>query len=146
MTQARQNRRGRETFEMLKKIDFIELIAVVSCLIFAAVISLYHLSYDGYCGLSETQWGTVWAISENGFSLVLCVFLSILSYGIMKILFKWVFIPYFILKLIYHFSCYSGIILLKKETWSVIWSVMLVILLAFGLFYCVSLIRKSDVV
>jgi hypothetical protein len=129
----------------MRKVDTIELIAVVVCLLFAIAISLYHLSYEGYLGLSESSWGTVWAISENGFSLSLVTMIGIGVYlsEVIRKIFKFVFIPYFILKLIYHYSCYSGKILLPEDSWRNVWSVALVWLLAGTFLICLLSIRKS---
>lgn len=116
-------------------------------MLFAIAISLYHVSFEGYLGLSDKAWGSVWAISENGFSLMLCWMISMYSIGLIKNIFRWVFMPYFALKLIYHFSCFSGIYLLAKESWRDIWSVMCVCLLIVSIVYCLILIliRKCHV-
>jgi len=112
---------------------------------FAIAISLYHVSHEGYLGLTDAQWGSVWAISENGLSLSLCFIISVYSCGVLRIISKYVLIPYFIIKLIYHFSCYSGIILLSEEIWGVIWSYILVSLLTVCLIYCLTLTRRNHV-
>ncbi len=124
------------------KRDLIEIVPVALCLLFAVVISLYHVSFDGYLELSEQTWGTVWAIAENGFSLLLCGIVIINTSGLVSKLFQWVFIPYFVLKLIYHISCYSGIYLFSVDTWEVVWSSVLVILFIVSLIYTLILIRK----
>jgi hypothetical protein len=126
----------------MKKTDLIEIVPVAVCLLFAIAISLYHVSFEGYLGLSLKFWRSVWAISENGFSLALCVLVLIYSSGILNKLIKFVFIPYFALKLIYHLSCYSGIYLFSVDTWESIWSYVLVILFIVSLVYCLILIRK----
>ena len=130
---------------MVKKIDWFEIITVSACLLFAVAISLYHLSYEGYLGLTESQWGTVWAISENGIAITFCIILGITSYGILKVLMRYLFVPYFALKLIYHFSCFSGVVLLAQGTWELIWSSILVLLLIVCLVYCLILIRRKNV-
>jgi hypothetical protein len=109
---------------MIPKYDKI---GVIICLLFAIVISFYHLSYDGYLGLNDSQWGSIWAIAENGFSLTICILISLLSKGILKSIFKYLFIPYFIIKLVYHFSCYSGIYLFSKNYWEWIWSIICIV-------------------
>jgi hypothetical protein len=129
----------------MKKIDMIELVSVVICLFFAIVISLYHVSYSGYLGLTESQWSIVWAISENGLGMTMSILISLFTIGILKLMFRWVFVPYFASKLIYYFSCYSGVYLLSKRTWGDIWSFVLVFLVAGGLGYCLFLIRKKYV-
>jgi len=116
----------------------IETIAVVICLLFAIAISLYHVSYEGYLGLSNRFWGSLWAISENGLSLTLCFLVVIYSYGILQKLFTWLFIPYFSIKLIYHFSCYSKIYLINSEAWRYVWSIVLVALIISSLIYILT--------
>lgn len=129
----------------MRKIDLIEIVPIALCMLFAIAISLYHVSFEGYLGLSERTWGAVWAIAENGFSIMLCWMISIYAIGVTRLLFRWVFIPYFILKLIYHFSCYSSIYLLAKESWRNIWSVLCVCLLIVSIVYCLILIKKRHV-
>jgi hypothetical protein len=129
----------------MKHIDLVELITVVTCLLFAVVISLYHVSSDGFMGLTSGQWGVVWAISENGLSLVMSFLISLLTVGIVKIMFKWLFVPYFALKLIYHISCYSGIYLLSKRSWEFVWSFIIVSFIVFAVGYCLFLIKKKNV-
>jgi hypothetical protein len=126
----------------MKKTDLIEIVPVAVCLLFAIAISLYHVSFEGYLGLSLKSWQSVWAVSENGFSLALCGLVLIYSTGVLNKLIKFVFIPYFALKLIYHFSCYSGVYLWSTGTWESIWSYVLVILFIVSLVYCFVLIRK----
>ncbi len=126
----------------MRRLNLIEIVPVALGLLFMIVISLYHVSFDGYLGLSEKSWGTVWAIAENGFSLLLCGIVILNTYGVMKIVFKWVFVPYFVLKLIYHISCYSGIYLFSVDTWEVIWGYVLAILFVVMLVYSFILIRR----
>jgi|WetSurMetagenome_2_1015567.scaffolds.fasta_scaffold00103_63 hypothetical protein len=126
---------------MLKKIDWIEFTGVVICLLFAIVISLYHISFEGYLGLTNRQWGGVWAIAENGFALTLIVLGIMYFQGYLRKI-CYVFVPYFILKLIYHFSCYSGIHLLAQKSWERLWSIACVILFIVGFAYCLIIIRK----
>jgi hypothetical protein len=126
-----------------KKIDVIELSAVVLSLLFAIVISLYHMSFNGFEGLSSDQWATVWAIAENSLSLLMVALISIFAgKGILRTMFSWVFIPYFITKLIYHYSIFSQTYMLSPKTWENIWSFTCVFLLGTGLFYCLNSIRK----
>lgn len=122
----------------------IEIVPVALCLIFAIVISLYHLSFDGYLGLSRESWNMVWSITENCFALTLCFLIGIYFSGALKILFRFVFIPYFIIKLAYHFSCLSGVYILPSNVWEVLWSITLVILFIVTLVYCWILIYKKD--
>ena len=126
----------------MKRISLIEIVPIVLCLLFAIAISLYHVSFDGYMGLSEKFWGTIWAVAENGFSLLLCGIVIINTSGMIAKMFQWVFVPYFILKLIYHISCYSGLYLFSVDTWEAVWSSVLVILFVIALIYTLILIRK----
>lgn len=127
----------------MRKIDMIEFIIVALSLLFAIVISLYHVSYDGYLGLSDKSWSSVWAISENGFSVLMSFIVYVYSYGIIRILFARLFIPYFLIKLVYHFSCFSGIYLVSTKTWMIAWSLMLVVIILVALLYCFRYIKKQ---
>ena len=130
---------------MKSTIDWFELIVVVGCLLFAITISLFHLSFPGWLSLSDESWGIVWAVGENGLSLFMCIILSIVLSGKMRLLFRYVLIPYFILKLVYYISCYSGIVFCSVAMWENIWSAMCVGLLILGLLYCLIVIRKRYV-
>jgi hypothetical protein len=131
----------------MKKVDYIELIAIAGCLIFAVAISLYHIADkdSGYLGLSISFWRSVWAIAENSFSLLLVIMMAMGMYlsSLGRKMFKYVFTPYFAMKLIYHFSCYSGWYLFSEDRWEKIWSAILVILIISGLGYFLFLMKKS---
>lgn len=123
----------------MSKIDWIELLFIVTCLLFTLAISLYHISYNGFLSLSESEWGTVWAISENGLSIMMSIIIAIYSYGSIKKLFKYLFIPYFSLKLIYHASCYSGWYLMSLSAWESVWSIAMLVMIIAG--FCIILIQ-----
>jgi hypothetical protein len=127
------------------KVDWFEIGVISLCLLFVTAISLYHISYNGYLGISENGWSTIWAVAENGFSLFLCVLVANAIQGTIRKLFNWIFVPYFALKLIYHVSCYSGIYLLSKEIWEFIWSFVLVFMIIGSLLYCFNLTRNRHV-
>jgi hypothetical protein len=130
--------------QKMKKNDWIEFSLVTSCLLFAMMISLYHISHEGYLGLTENQWGVIWGIAENILSLVMCIIIGRNTIGEVKNLFRWLFIPYFSLKIIYHFSCFSGIYFLAKSSWETIWSYAVVIILLSAMFYCLILTRRKN--
>jgi hypothetical protein len=121
----------------------IELIAIAGCLLFAVAISLYHLSYPGFLGLSCKAWNLVWAIAENGFSLLLCTITAWLTTGSMRFMFTWIAAAYFPIKILYHISCYSGVYLFSKEGWECIWSIEVVLLLLIGLICCAIYIKND---
>ncbi len=127
----------------MRKIDMIEFIIVALCLMFAIVISIYHVSYEGFLGISNKVWGSVWAVAENGFSLLMCGIVVMYSHGTIKLVFRYLFIPYFILKMIYHVSCFSGIYLLSADVWSLIWSLILIVCIFVALVYCLLLIKRN---
>lgn len=129
----------------MKRIDMIEGFFVIMSMLFVIAISLYHVSFNGYLGLSDSTWGTIWAISENGFSLMLCSIIVLNTSGMIRQLFSKVFIPYFVLKLVYHISCYSGLYLFKVKTWENIWSTVLVLLFVISFIYLWVIIRKRHV-
>ena len=120
---------------MVQKIDWLEILIVALCIIFATTISLYHISYDGYLKLSSSEWNIVWAISENSITVIMSFLLVIFTAGAMKVLFKWLFVPYFIVKLTYHISCFAQIYLWSKEKWEIIWSTICVVLILSSLIY-----------
>lgn len=124
----------------MSRFDWVELLIIVTCLIFTLAISLYHISFNGFLSLSESGWGTVWAISENGLSIIMSIIIAIYSYGSIKKLFKYLFIPYFSLKLIYHASCYSGLYLMSKNAWESFWSIVMIIMIIVG--FCLILIQS----
>ena len=126
----------------MKRFDLTEFLITAICLMFAVIISLYHVSYNGFLGLSDKIWGSVWAISENGFMLTLSIIIILFNYGVIRTLFKYVFIPYFTIKLIYHFSCLSGVYLLAKGAWSNLWSIICVSLFILCLVMCLQIIKK----
>jgi len=65
----------------MRKVDLIETLIVIVCSIFIVTLSLYHMSFNGYLGLSEKTWGLIWSLSENGLMLTLSF---ILIYDIYK--------------------------------------------------------------
>jgi len=125
------------------KFEKLEMILILLCFIFAIIISLFHLSFAGFLGLSKERWNVVWAFSENGLGLVMSILLWFFSYGAIKKLFLYLFIPYFLVKLIYHFSCYANIYLWSKEKWDITWSFVCVICILFGLFYFIVAIKQK---
>ena len=127
----------------MRRYDMIEVYSVAICMTFAVAISLYHVSFDGYLGLSDKFWGAVWAISENGFAMFLCILISTYFSGTIQKIFRYVFVPYFALKLIYHFSCYSGIYITSERAWESLWIVVVVLLFVVSLIYCLFLIRRN---
>ena len=129
----------------MRKVNMIELIQVVSILLFVILISIYHISFDGYLGISEKNWAVVWAIAENGLLLTLSFIVVSRSIGIVRIICRWILTPYFILKLIYHLSCFSGIYLFSIKTWMNFWSFVLVGLIITTLIACINLIYRKDV-
>lgn len=128
--------------KMLKKIDWVEFGFVLGGLIFAIAICYYHISFDGYLNLSNEVWGSIWAISENGLSLLMSLALVIFAYGALKKFFG-ILLIYFSVKLIYHFSCYSKIYICSKEIWEQIWSYLCVGLFVIGLLYFIYIIQKN---
>jgi len=128
------------------KFEIKELFFVLSCIFFAISTCLYHMSYDGYLGLTNQVWNTIWAISENGICLMMCLLINLLTAGILRILFTWIFIPYFVVKLTYHISCYANIYVCSKEDWGIIWGFICVTLIMIGLVFSIILIRRKNYV
>jgi hypothetical protein len=125
----------------MNRSEKIGFIAVVGCFIFATAISFYHKSYEGYLGLSVKEWNLIWSITENGFPVFLMILMSLLV-SMFKIEF-WLFALYFLLRMGYHISCYCGIYVMNKESWSEFWSIELQIF-AFIITVCcaITLIHK----
>jgi len=107
----------------------LETIAVIFSLLFMIAISLYHVSYEGFLGLSNLFWESLWAISNNGILLTMSFLVILYSFGVIRLLFIWVFIPYFLLKLIYQFSVYSEIYIISPKAWESVWSGLLVFII-----------------
>lgn len=128
---------------MKRKVDLFEVLIIVGCLLFTIAISLYHLSFDGYLGLSATFWDAEWSIAENGLLLFLSFIVLLLTSGIIKNAFRYVLMPYFALKLVYQFSCYSGIYFWSTQVWENIWSCVLIIQIVLGIVYCLIKVRKG---
>jgi hypothetical protein len=130
---------------MAKRIEWIEFAILVICLLFIIVISLYHISYDGYLQILGKTWDVIWAVSNDGLMMTMSLIISLLSIGLVKKIFRWVFVPYFILKLVYDISCFSGVVFFEKAIWEDIWSYVLVISLTIFLFLCTIQIQRKDV-
>jgi hypothetical protein len=96
---------------------------------------LFHISFDGYLGISQATWETIWAISINGFTLIIVILIANLTSDSLSSFFNQILIPYFVLKLVYDFSVFSSIYLISPERWENIWSWFLPALI------CVSSIR-----
>ena len=127
---------------MIKRDRLSELNSIAT-LIFVVGLILYNLSFSGFLGLSVKSWTLIWAISENGIPICLCIALLLPITEITKSIAKYVLIPYFIIRLAYHVSCYLGIYFISRVAWSWIWGIELVIAGIFGLIICGVLIRKS---
>jgi hypothetical protein len=144
---------------VLKKVNWLAIIALVPCLIFLISISMYHLSYYGYLGLPREAWRHVWAISENGLLLSLFVTIILLLRLILKLklltnpetirtiimmrnFFIIVILPYFVLKILYHISFYFNVYFWSLEKWEKVWSVGLVVWLPISLLVWLISIKK----
>jgi hypothetical protein len=129
---------------MVKKIDWIEFFGAVAWLLSLTALSLYQMSDVGILKLSNEVRGSVWAFAENSLCLTL-VILGILYFpGFLRLL-AWASAPYFLIKMVYHFSCYSGLYLLPKEKWQNLWAYISVFCLILSLLYIIYLIRKKYV-
>jgi hypothetical protein len=119
---------------MVKRLKLFDVICVIIPLLFVVTISYYHISYDGYLGLSSKQWGIDWALSENCLLLFTVVIIGYLSKKIVRWIYWGLLAPLFFIKLIYHLSCYSGLILLTPDIWEEFWSMVCFIFEYFALF------------
>jgi hypothetical protein len=121
----------------------VETIAVVFSLLFMIAISLYHVSCDGFLGLSNLFWESLWAMSNNGLMLTMSFLIMLYSWGVLRLLIIWVFIPYFTIKLIYQFSVYSEVYLISPKAWEGVWSFTLVFVIIAALFITLTKIRNA---
>lgn len=121
----------------------LETIAVIFSLLFMIAISLYHVSYEGFLGLTNRFWESLWAVSNNGILLTMSFMIILYSWGVIRLLFTWVFIPYFVLKLIYQFSVYSEVYLMSPKAWENVWSFALVFIIISALFITLTKIRNA---
>jgi hypothetical protein len=129
---------------MIKKLDIFENIVMVICLIFVIAMCLFHISYDGYLGISQAKWETIWAISINGFTLFIIILIANLTVGYFSRFFSYILIPYFAVKLIYDFSVFSGVYIISPEWWERVWSWILPLLLVLLLIkYLVHHVREN---
>lgn len=120
-----------------------ETIAVVFSLLFMIAISLYHVSYDGYLGLSQRFWESLWAISNNGIMLSMSFLVYLYSFGPLRSVMLFIFMPYFTLKLIYQFSVYSEIYIVSPSVWEKIWSFALVFIIIASLIITLTRIKNA---
>lgn len=122
----------------MRQKEKIGLITLIACLVFAIVISIYHVA-----GTETKLWSALWALSENSLMLTMSLYIAYLSEGFLKVFFRWAFPPYFMIKLVYHISCYVGIYLMSPEKWAVLWSGIAVSGLLVGLIYCLILSQNE---
>lgn len=121
----------------------LETVVIMICLLFVMAISLYHVSSDGYLGLSEKSWYYVWIISENGLLLTMSFLMLLYSTCVIRKMFSYLFIPYFSLKLIYHFTCIAGIYVLSPAVWESVWVIILILLVIAALIFIITNSRHA---
>jgi hypothetical protein len=107
-------------------------------------MSMFNLSYEGYCGLSQKTWNVIWSFTENGFALFILILIANLTVSSLSIFIQFVPIPYFIIKLIYHTSCYAGLHLLSSDLWQSAWSYILIIQIIVGIGFYLTLIHSKN--
>ena len=128
---------------MLKNLDLFEILVKVICLCFVLSMSLFHISYDGYLGMTQKTWNIIWAISIDGFTLTLIIIIANLTSDSLSSFFNQILIPYFVLKLVYDFSVFSSIYLISPERWEIIWSWILPVLIVLSSLRWLYLIHKK---
>jgi len=124
----RRSKTETATRSKTMKVDWFEALVEVVCILFLIAMSPFHISYDGYLGLTKTQWETIWAISINGFTLIILILVANLTAGQLSLFFKVVLIPYFCVKLVYDFSVFSGVYIISPQWWEDVWSSILPVL------------------
>lgn len=104
-----------------ENIDLVELFGIVLPFLFIIIIGIYHIK-----GNPNGKWSTVQVLSENMQSLSMVGLIILLSYsGVIRSIYKYIFAPYFIIKCIYHISCYLQIYIVSPKIWEIIWITIL---------------------
>lgn len=124
----------------------MKLLTIGILLIFMIAITFYLISSTGYLNLSIDFWRCVWTIAENGLGLYLCIIVSFLFEGLVKFMLRSILIPFFAIKTLFYISCYTGLYLFSVDTWGLIWTIALIVLILSGLGCCIYylLINKTE--
>jgi hypothetical protein len=128
---------------VMERNKLIELIAIVTAIIFAVAMSFYHLFSTESTFLTREGWTLVWAIVENGLPISLCVIISLLTIGSVRFIFRWLFPTYFLVRFIYHLSCYLQIFVVSDKVWNWIWSIEMFALIAISFIICKAYIKTK---
>jgi hypothetical protein len=91
--------------------------------------------------VNERQHHVLEKLGEIDVSISLLI--SLLTEGFVKFLFRWIFVPYFVIKLFYHITCYTGIAFLPLNVWSWFWSLELIIFFITMFILCIVYIIKE---
>jgi len=102
------------------KKNMVENIALIMSGLFIVAVSLYHISFEGFMGLTKKAWYCIWDLSETGLLLAMCLIITSSCTGFVKMLFGWPVMFYLIFRTFYYLSCHSGIYVMTTNNWSLI--------------------------
>lgn len=120
---------------ILKAMDRQELkerVMGVMVLISIIIMTLYHV----FATADNRIWSVVWSINENVMCVLFCwAILTFKKDGILRELFTWPLMSYFVLRGIYYVNCYWGVHIASDTVWN---SIMITPLIL-GIIYCTYL-------
>jgi hypothetical protein len=109
---------GMNQTKMSNKKNTIETITVILVLVAIIAMSFYHISTKATLGLSLQAWHCIWSFSDTVFTVLMCFLISYLSTGIIKRLFGWPLMLYFIFRGIYYLTIYCNVYVFDIWTWN----------------------------
>ena len=134
--------------KLIKKLNIVfdsiklsELIIIEIGIFLMLGMGFYNLSTDGYLGFSTKQWSLIWSFFECGIVIYLCLIPVILKEitNLIKFLIVILFIPHFIIQLVYHICAYGQKYIMTLKTWDDIigcemWIISLIGVILFGIY------------
>jgi hypothetical protein len=105
--------------EVLSEFKGSELILLEIGLFLMGAMGLYNLSFDGYMGFSTIQWSLIWSFLECGIAIYLCLLplIKVKFTGLFKFMLCAVFIPHFLIQLLYHICTYGQVYVMTRKSW-----------------------------
>jgi len=121
----------------------LEIIAICLTLLSSMALSFYHISKDGFLGLTAIGWAVVWSVAVNILSISFVLYIITKESGLMRKFWGATFLPYFFVKLVYDISAYGHIYILPLQWWNRINIFMIDLTLAGLLFYLIISFREK---
>jgi hypothetical protein len=87
----------------------LENIAIVLALLSSIALSLYHISEEGFLGLTAIGWAIVWSVAVNLLSISFVTYIIAKERGLLRWFWGVTFLPYFVVKMLYDLSAYSSL-------------------------------------